>query len=76
MIGTGKGQRGSRAMIELVLLACLLKEPSRCERHHVPTAESMGMVECIVTGQFQAARWREEHPAWAVRRWTCGPPHA
>ncbi len=69
-------ERGFRAMIELVLLACLLKEPSRCERHHLPTDAGLGMIECAVTGQFLAARWRELHPGWVVRRWTCGAPRA
>jgi hypothetical protein len=63
-------------MIELVLLACLLKEPSRCEQHYLPTAEQMGIMECVVTGQFQIVQWRQEHPDWIVRRWTCGAPRA
>ncbi|MEK0083019.1 hypothetical protein [Benzoatithermus flavus] len=63
-------------MIELVLLACLLKEPSRCERHYVPTAEHMGLMECAITGQLQIVQWRQEHPDWVVRRWTCSAPRA
>jgi hypothetical protein len=63
-------------MIELVLLACLLKEPSRCEQHYVPTAETTGMMACVLSGQFQLVQWREQHPGWVIRRWTCGAPRA
>lgn len=63
-------------MIELVLLACLLKDPGRCEQHYLPTAETMGMMECVITGQFQVAQWHGQHPGWVIRRWTCGAPRA
>jgi len=63
-------------MVELVLLACLLKEPSRCEQHYVPTAETAGMMACVLNGQFQLVQWREQHPGWVIRRWTCGAPRA
>ena len=62
-------------MIELFLVACLLREPARCESHHVPT-EPMGLVECMVTSQQYLLRWQEDHPTWHVRRWTCGLPRA
>lgn len=63
-------------MVELFLLACLLKEPTRCEQHYLPTAETMGLMECVVMGQFQAVQWRQRHPEWTIRRWTCGAPRA
>ena len=48
--------------VELVLIACLLKEPRHCEQHFLPTAQQMGMMECVVTGQFQVVQWHEQHP--------------
>lgn len=63
-------------MIELVLLACLLKEPSRCEQHYLPTAQTMGMMECVMAGQLHVVQWHAQHPGWVVRRWTCGMPRA
>lgn len=63
-------------MVELVLLACLLKEPSRCERHYLPVEETMGVAGCAVTGQFRVVQWSESHPGWRVRRWACGMPRA
>ncbi len=62
-------------MIELVLVACLLREPVRCEAHQVPT-EPMSLVECMVTSQQYLVRWQADHPTWSVRRWTCGFPRA
>jgi hypothetical protein len=62
-------------MIELMLVACLLAEPDRCETHQIPT-EPMGIYECVVTGQQYLVRWQEQHPRWLARRWTCGLPRA
>lgn len=67
---------GLSTMIELVLIACLLKDPSRCEQHYIPTAETMGLMECVVTGQFRAVQWHQQHPGWVIRRWRCGAPRA
>jgi hypothetical protein len=63
-------------MIELVLVACLLGQPQRCEQHFVPTAPQMSLVECVFSGQFQVVQWHEQHPGWVIRRWTCGAPRA
>jgi hypothetical protein len=62
-------------MIELVVVACLLREPARCESHQVPT-EPMGIVQCMVASQQYLVRWQADHPIWRVRRWTCGFPRA
>jgi hypothetical protein len=62
-------------MIELVLVACLLKDPARCESRQLAT-EPMSLIECMVTGQQYLMRWTEENPHWRVRRWSCGYPRA
>ncbi len=62
-------------MIELLLVACLLKDPGRCESRQLPT-EPMSLVECMVTGQHHLVRWAEQNPRWQVRRWSCGYPRA
>lgn len=62
-------------MVELLLVACLLQDPARCEAHQLQT-DRMSLVECMVTGQQQLARWVEQHPRWRVRRWSCGYPRA
>jgi hypothetical protein len=63
-------------MIELMLIACLLSEPQRCQQHFVPTEASLSMMECIVSGQIRLAQWHQEHPGWFIHRWVCGLPQA
>lgn len=62
-------------MLELVLVACLLKDPGHCEAHRLPL-EPMGVVECMVTSQQHMVRWVSDHPGWLVRRWRCDFPRA
>lgn len=63
-------------LVELVLLACLVKDPSHCETFHVPFAERMNPVACVWQSQFRAAEWAGHHPDWKVRRFTCQMPGA
>lgn len=63
-------------MIELVLTACLLAAPDRCEQRYIETALPMSLFECMVTSQQHLVRWREQHPNWRVARWSCGYPRA
>lgn len=63
-------------MIELVVLACLMAAPDRCEQQRVATAEPLSLMECMVTSQQFLVRWREQNPSWSVRRWSCGFPRA
>lgn len=63
-------------MVELVLLACLLKQPDRCETFRMPFAHEMAMPQCVWQSQFRAAEWSAEHPGWVVRRFTCEMPEA
>jgi hypothetical protein len=63
-------------MIELVLLACLLKDPQRCETFRLPFQELANMPQCVWQSQFRAAEWAGEHPDWVVRKVTCEMPKA
>ena len=63
-------------MVELVILACLMKEPSHCEAFDVSFFAPTHVMECLVRGQMFMARWAEEHPDWVVRRWRCDLPKA
>lgn len=68
--------REAKAMVELVLLACLLKSPQQCETFHLPFQEEMPLPQCVWQSQFKAAQWSAEHPDWQVRKFTCEQPHA
>jgi hypothetical protein len=61
-------------MFELIVIACLVAEPEKCERFSLPFQESMGMMRCMREGQFQIVTWEDEHPEWHVRRWICEMP--
>lgn len=63
-------------MYELIVLACLIAEPARCEEFPVPFQEPMGIMACMRQGQLHLAEWVADHPRWAVRRWSCGLPRA
>ena len=58
-------------MVELVLIACLLKEPKHCEEFHIPFAAEMKTPQCVWQSQMQAAEWAGDHPGWLVRKLSC-----
>lgn len=62
-------------MIELVFTVCLLASPGSC-REERPGFAGGSMLSCMTQGQFYAARWLEEHPAWRISRWRCEPSGA
>ncbi len=63
-------------MVELVILACLVKEPERCERFDVPFFAPTHMMECLFKAQIFMGQWSEAHPGWVVKRWRCEHPGA
>lgn len=63
-------------MYELVVIACLLAEPARCEEFYLSFEQPTGIMACIRTGQLRLARWVEQRPDWVIRKWTCGLPRA
>jgi hypothetical protein len=63
-------------MVELVLLACLLKDPQHCEAFRLPFQEELRMPQCVWRAQFRAAEWAGQHPDWTVKRFTCELPRA
>lgn len=63
-------------MMDLFVTACLLAQPANCERFYVGFQEPVGIMECMLRGQLQAADWAKKHPTYKVRRWTCEEPRA
>jgi hypothetical protein len=61
-------------MVELIIIACLLKEPGHCEAFRVPFAADMPVAQCLWQSTLQAARWGADHPRWKVRKVRCGQP--
>ncbi len=56
-------------MIQLVLTVCLAATPTACkeERPHFEGS----FLACATQGQFVAARWIAEHPAYTLNKWRC-----
>jgi hypothetical protein len=63
-------------MVELVIIACLLREPERCEEFHVPFLIEMNVVQCLWQSTIHAAEWVASHPGWVIRKVRCGQPRA
>ena len=63
-------------MYELVVIACLMAQPARCEEFHLPFQQPMGAVQCMYEAQLHLVKWVQERPEWMVRRWRCGLPRA
>ncbi len=58
-------------MYELVILACLIAHPERCDSFTVPLEGGGGARECMHAGEIQLTRFIQEKPGWVVRRWRC-----
>ena len=54
----------------LIIVACLVAQPDRCERID-PGLEAMSPMVCMIAGQQIAAAWQAEHPRYTVNRWSC-----
>ncbi|MCB1884470.1 MAG: hypothetical protein KDG89_10830 [Geminicoccaceae bacterium] len=63
-------------MLELVIVACLLKQPGHCEGFTIPFAEPLNTMQCVFQGQLRMMEWVQKHPKWHVRRWRCEMPEA
>ncbi len=63
-------------MYELLIIACLAGQPTKCEEFHVPFEAPTGIRMCMYQAQFRLAEWVSAMPAWKVKRWSCGLPKA
>lgn len=57
-------------MIELVILACLISNPTDCRPPRIPF--DGGLFQCGIFGQADVAKWQTEHPKWRFKRYRCG----
>jgi hypothetical protein len=63
-------------MFELVLFACLLKDPHHCESFRLPFSDVMQAPQCVWQSQMKVAQWVGEHPDWVIRKFSCEMPKA
>lgn len=60
--------------MELVMLVCLLSEPSACREERVVLMDTVSPLACMIEAQAAIARWKAEHPAWSAKTWRCRVP--
>jgi hypothetical protein len=63
-------------LVELLIVACLVKEPARCEEFHVPFVDEMNVVQCMWQSTIHAAEWAADHPEWQIKKIRCDHPRA
>jgi hypothetical protein len=63
-------------MYELIVVACLIAQPARCEEFQVPFQQPMGATECMRESQWHLVAWLAEHSDWVIRKWSCSIPRA
>jgi hypothetical protein len=63
-------------VVEIVILACLLRQPEHCETFRIPFQREMSVAQCTWESEFHAVRWVDEHPDWELKRFSCELPGA
>jgi hypothetical protein len=63
-------------MYELIVVACLIAHPARCEMFALPFQQPMSITECMHESQLHLVEWLAGHADWVIRRWTCALPGA
>jgi hypothetical protein len=63
-------------MYELIVIACLVSQPVKCEEFYIPFQQATDALHCAQDAEFQLVQWAAERPEWQIRRWTCGTPKA
>jgi hypothetical protein len=61
-------------LVDLILLACLLANPSECREFHVLFQASGSLQGCAIRAQPYLAQWAGAHPAYRIARWHCAWP--
>jgi hypothetical protein len=69
-------QRSDFSVYELIVVACLVAHPAKCEEFPLPFQQPMGMTECMREGQIYLVEWLAGHSDWVIRRWSCAMPRA
>jgi hypothetical protein len=63
-------------MYQLIVIACLLNQPTKCQDFYIPFEQATDALQCAQEAEFQLVRWAAERPEWQIRRWTCTVPKA
>lgn len=58
-------------MISLVLVFCMIRDPSNCIEQRPRFTKPLTDWACIANGQTAAERYLESHPDWRLVKWRC-----
>jgi hypothetical protein len=61
-------------MVDLILLACALTNPSACREHHLLFQTAGTLQGCVFQAQPYLAQWAGDHPGFRVASWRCAWP--
>lgn len=61
-------------LIDLILLACNLSNPTACHEYHILMQSSQSLQACTMGAQPFLAQWSDDHPNLRIARWRCASP--
>jgi hypothetical protein len=61
-------------LIDLILLACSLSNPTACHEYHVMFQSAGSLRACTMRAEPYLAQWIGEHPNFRIARWHCAWP--
>jgi hypothetical protein len=63
--------RPEAAMIEMVLVYCMITHPEQCTEQRPVFEEPLSGMACMANAQQVAIHYVQEHPDWQLARWRC-----
>jgi hypothetical protein len=65
-------------MIELVLVYCMVADPSRCMEQRPAFEDPLSPAACMMSAERLAVDYVKDHPDWQFARWRCeiDKPHS
>jgi len=61
-------------LIDLILLACNLSNPTACHEYHILMQSAQSLQACTIRAQPFLAQWSDDHPNLRIARWRCASP--
>lgn len=58
-------------IIELVFLACLKTDPTKCDEYAIMGEWGAGIMQCMMAGPTEAVTFAEQKPELKIDRWFC-----
>lgn len=59
-------------MLELIVIACLAKDPTQCREHNLTLlTPGLNASQCLYSSIPRVSRWQVMHRDWKVQTWRC-----